>query len=459
MALTIEQQRAIAIARARRRRAEPAKAQEPVATPVSTTEKVARAIMPNWIERPADAAIGERGKQDVSRMFANVPDSAKRYASNFIGAFAHPIETGKATGRLLGEMAAAPFTGAHIGNLQERGGALGAVAGELSDRYGSVDALRQTAIQDPIGAGLDVATLGTGAAMGTAKGASIAANAIPARTSRRMLADALRMRPGMDRDVKDKIVDTMLKEGIKPTAGGLNKADNLIDSLNSQIDELIASAPAENSIPADAVLRHFDALKSEMGGVNLQGSRNIAAIDDVANRFREHMAAIGKDSITPQELQKFKKDTYKDIKFDRDMYKSDAATDRARSAAARAARESLEEISPNIGPINRREGDIIQLMEELPGLTNKMENYRPVGMDMALKTLMGTGIGSSMGPTGAGVGGMLGAAAGVLAHPRVRAQNAFLVEALRNSAPASAYVAEQLKPILLSEALLQLGKD
>lgn len=96
----------------------------------------------------------------------NIPQSAARTANAIVHPFMHPVDTAKAIGN-MGYGAASKIAGA-VGVQQdpqqkaEDEAQIDAVGKFFSDRYGSLDAVKQTLAKDPVGAALDAATVLTG---------------------------------------------------------------------------------------------------------------------------------------------------------------------------------------------------------------------------------------------------------------------------------------------------------
>ena len=245
---------------------------------------------------------------------------------------------------------------------------------------------------------------------------------------------------------------------------GVQKADRLRKSLGNRVDELIKAAD-DVKIPRDEVVKYFDDLLDEYGGKTFDAQKNINIIEDIRDEFKAHMDTLKTgDYFTPSELQDFKTKMYKQINWDRaadDLAKNDAFM-----AGARAAKETLADIDPEVAETNARLGDILEMVggkkNELQRASTKLQNLRgPVGMDFMNKLVAGGGLGyglSGGNPTLGILGTGIGATAGILAHPRTRAANAFIINNLVNSQlPKMMKDATNipLTGMLATEALLQ----
>lgn len=380
-------------------------------------------MLPEWINTIVNKF--PVNDQEVSQMVSNIPGSAKNLVTGLWDAATNPIDTAKGAYGLLSGVNQKMTPGFMRESLPQpinyKPVADAAIQG-VKDRYGSIDAARDTAIQDPVGMGLDVATVGTGLFSLGAKAPSLLRN-----TPKNLLTDAVRMRPGVDPARKSRIIDTMLSEGIRPTPTGIEKAQSLVSSLNKKIDSLIDNAPKGKTFPIDTVLKYVDDVKKDFGGKKTYGARDTAVIDRIVDDFKYHMfKKKDGDYFTPKELQDFKKDLNRQINFDGKPL--EIAEEATLNAQRLAAKEALESIDPNIKPTNLREGRILEALQEVPALSNKMSNYRTFGMDAALKT----GVASNINPALT----VPAAAAGVYGHPRFKTWLAYALEnSLRKTDP------------------------
>jgi len=146
------------------------------------------------------------------------------------------------------------------------------------------------------------------------------------------------------------------------------------------------------------VLYPIKALRQKMGSMKLEGSQDLATINALEKEFRAHAKNTGRSYFTPRELQEFKKDLYRRINFDRKTGKGTLAGEETRKAAARGAKEGLEQIEPNVWGINQRLGRLYELQGPLEQASNRLGNRN-------FMNLRGSLIGGGL---GGGAGGLLG---------------------------------------------------
>lgn len=162
VAMTLDQQRAIAMASARARAA----AAAPTAPAIPAAPAAPAA--------PRDYALGEVPGAALS----NLPDSAGRFAGAIGHALANPIDT--AAGAMKASYGAiAKFSPQALlfrkifgtpEAMRDAIQAADAVGGVYRDRYGSYEAIKRTVAEDPVGAAADLSMIvgGAGAAAGKA---------------------------------------------------------------------------------------------------------------------------------------------------------------------------------------------------------------------------------------------------------------------------------------------------
>lgn len=125
------------------------------------------------------AATAAPAWSDVpGQAFKNLPASAAKFGSDIVQPFIHPIETAKGLANVAMGAAekvpplatmATPGLGPMVGGLAQLSRGLGgheqyadAVGKFITDRYGSIDAFKQTMATDPVGAAADLSLLLTG---------------------------------------------------------------------------------------------------------------------------------------------------------------------------------------------------------------------------------------------------------------------------------------------------------
>lgn len=394
----------------------------------------------------------------------NIPASGGKLVGDMFQAVTHPVQLAKGMGGLA--LGAANKIGTAAGDaLPESAQNLAfsptsAVAQMLTSkfrpyadaavegikgRYGSMDAAKQTLMNDPVGALADTAGLVSGvgavtrapsiikagaalnpinAALNTVKAGASAA--IPKSWPAKIYSSAAKFSTTLPEAKRAGMVETALKNKIPPTAKGVARLEGKISAYNQQIDDLIQTAQqAGKTVPKSAVYRHLKDLRQQKGGVRLDAADDLSAINATVQKFEKHLGKMGKDSLTPTDLQKLKVSSYEAINWDAKRMTGAPIKEDTYKAIARGAKESLEDLSPNIGPTNKQLGSLYELQPHLQRAANRIDNHNIISLDSSVKTAAGAGIGDA---SGASVGALLS----ILGNPKAKAQTAIRLQAIKD---------------------------
>lgn len=394
---------------------------------------------------------------DLMTAVGNIPSSALGVAKDFYDAATSPVETAKAIGNIGKGLVSkgmrvhgAAMTGQPYGQVPEilDESAADAAGQFYKDRYGSMDAIKTTAMEDPAGMMLDVASVVPGAATArvpqAAKtfgamarnplGPSVAKNALKALDPESMYQSSAKfstspnVMPGAKRE---RIINEALDRGILPTDKGVAKIDSLISGLDGQLEAIIGEAGnAGKVIPVGAVFSKLKQLRQQKGGFKLESEADLAKIDEIAKAFHESLD--GRQTVTPAELQAFKRDAYAKINFDRRQGTANQTVEDTRKAMARGAREALEGVDPDIGPINREMAPLLDLQPHLERASRRIGNLNPVGLTDALGGGLGASVGGALGGApGAAIGALAGLGISWANSPIPKARAAIILRKLR----------------------------
>ena len=408
-------------------------------------------------------------------MVKNIPSSGAQYVENMATAIASPVETSKAIGNLFLGAVQKLYPG-----QQDAEKYADAFVNAMKERYGSLDDAKRTLENDPVGLLGDVSSfLIPAGALGKIAPASsmvrkagdvvsktgaavdplnIVANPvisggakmIPQSRIANLYEHGLQFGPSVPLQKRAPIIRTALDEAIEPTLKGLNKIDIITDSVNSQIDDLIRAASSGEKIPRSALYSNLQELRNRYGGVNISGGKNLDDITKVAKDFDLHMKDIGKKYLTAEDLQKFKKDVYKEVKFDAGAQQAKRVPDEAKKAMARSARENIERIVPETRDLNAREGRLLALKDAIEGPAAKAKDAPVLPLNFQMKMITGAALG---GPTGAGIGFL----AGMMDKAKNRGKLAIAVHKIKNQGLFDNMVNNSSTNALVRQALEQSG--
>lgn len=428
----------------------------------------------------------EDGGFSFSKMVGNIPQSAGKYVSDIASAITSPVDTLKALGNTVAE----GFTSFPPGEgAKKRADLLGVdpefphfkgMAGAIDARYGSVGNALNTLETDPVGALADVSGVmaGTGALTG-AKGLTKAGMAIdpvnialntgragakaltPAELPSRIWSGAAKLGYSTDAAKQQKMIQTALDAGIRPTRAGLRKLNNLIDAKNSQLEKLIAEARVGgNRVPAARVMKYLRDVRKDLGGFKVEGASDLSKIDDVAKAFNEHIKAKGINTVSVDDLQAFKRDAWDRIKWEPGRQEIPKAKQDAYKAMGRAAKEEIERLAPGVKGVNRELGDLLQLHTPNKGVGLAQSAQRNQGrFPVSFYTPTGATAGALMTPDNPLVGALLGGVAGQMAtSPALQSQLAIALNRAKQSSYPGMFANNNLLPFAVRQGLLQSGR-
>lgn len=342
----------------------------------------------------------------ITETIKNFPGSAARYAKDAFAFLMHP----KRSAETLGQVAAGFVMKAFPGREPEEEMA-DQVTNFFKDRYGSVENLQKTIVEDPAGVMADVASVITpaGEAVGlagkasglssVAKAGRVISKAGAATEPIQMMTEgALQAAKGVSRigrfkDIpsslyksaakfstvltkteRDKLSRVALDNNILPNIRGVEKIESKIRELDSTISSMIDDAQATGQkIPIGKLLKEY---KNVRNSARLSGRpiEAMASVDDIAKQFIKANKEIDRKSLTPNEAQKLKQVIYRETESYYSNFKNSPASVKMQQSIAKSAKEAIEDILPEIKNLNRQDGDLIELKKAINRAANRIEN-------------------------------------------------------------------------------------
>ena len=192
------------------------------------------------LESPLQAGLKSAG---------NVPSSVYNLGKGLVSAVANPIDTLSGIGKMtLGgiQSGVKKVTGVDIGN-QETKQSFSGLTDALYNRYGSLDNLSRTAVEDPAGFGADVLSLVSGGASLVGKGAEL--SNIISKTGRLATTPVAK-------------ATNLIKQGVNSTA---KFATAQATGLNPEtITQLVTNPQAFKGVTSEARIAMADTVKSSL---------------------------------------------------------------------------------------------------------------------------------------------------------------------------------------------------
>jgi len=336
---------------------------------------------------------------DAMTMLSNVPKSGMKMGSDLWQAVSNPIDTATGIGKaalggvqklIPGEQSYEPYADA--------------VGEHFSGRYGGIDEIKSTLMEDPVGVLGDTAGLFAGVGMLPKAGkiGQLGSMIDPVNLAVRGGSKAVSNIPGVSgipnalyrssakfgNKFDDAAVSqTALDYGIMPNDAGIAKGQSLIGDVGTSIDDLIAQADATGAkIPRSKLYQYINDVKQEFGGFNLDAPNDLSKINKVIGDFEQHIKGKGKEFITVQEAQKFKQNIYKSINWKAKQGTGSQAKAATKKAIAKGAKTEIEKVLPEIKDLNLQQGELIELMDALDAPSQRIGRRDIMGLGVPLKT-------------------------------------------------------------------------
>jgi hypothetical protein len=415
-------------------------------------------------------------KSVMSQAVANTPKSAEQFITDIFAPVLHPVDTAKALGAL-----GVGLKDKLIPGRQDNEQIVDDLVDAMKERYGGYIEFQKTIAEDPVGAISDIASLliptsaaaqltkvpkvakmaekiGTvGKAVEPVAAASkiakaVASKIIPKDAPSSWYQGAAKFSTAIPEAARGRLAQTALDEGIMPTLKGLDKARDKINNFNDRITTLIdAATDTGKKIPVNKLFKEFTELKNVMSSEPITRRKQISR---VAKEISSNFKRLGKKDITPKEAQKLKQAIYKETEGFYSSVKNSPAKIDAKHAVARAAKESIEDIFPEIKDLNKKEGALIELKKQLEKSASRISNRDLIGIGVPIKGGAGGAIG---GPAGMGAGLILG----LFDTPQVKAKLAIVANRLKKQGvviPNDSMITKILETTHPAIALRQAGK-
>ena len=197
-----------------------------------------------------------------------------------------------------------------------------------------------------------------------------------ANGSRRLMQSALKptiaMRKSGEADIA---IDMLLKYGINPTRGGVEKLRDKIGSFNDEIAEMISSSTA--SVSKDKVLMALKPVRDKFKMQVSPGS-DLKAIQATKDDFVAHPSLIASDMIPVQTAQAMKQGTYKILA--KKYGQVGSAETEAQKGLARGLKDEIAEAVPGVGALNAEESKLIATLNVSERRALAAMNNNPMGL-------------------------------------------------------------------------------
>lgn len=411
----------------------------------------------------------------ATNMVGNIPSDAVQVAKNTANVIMNPIDTltgladlGRSGLEKAGRKFEEFYMGEEIAPTPGKEDAADAFGQMLSDDYGSVDAALNTLEERPVQSFMDILGIATGTAsltgaprvaniinkldplnmaVNTARGTG---NLITEKLPQRMYQSSAKFSTTIPTPERRAMIQTALDEGLMPTNKGVQKIENRIDILNAQISDMIDGATQQGiDIPVRDIMQFLNDLRSTKGGVRLGAADDLATIDKLVEDL---MVQVGdRTHISPQEMQRFKVEAYKDIAWDAKRQTGTPIKEETYKNMARGAKTSLQDNFPDIKEINQGLSALYELQPHLSRSANRIENRNVLGLSGTLG-----GLGGAV--SGGAPGALMGAATmKAMTSPTLQAKVAIALNKMKDKDMKWLNAAENSTEVRL--ALQLMGRE
>ena len=346
---------------------------------------------------------------DLGTMASNIPSSAMKYGEDIATMLWNPIDTAEGLGKAAigGVQKLIPGQAEPDAMIPNYEPVADAVGEHFAGRYGSLDQFKATAMEDPVGVLGDVAGVASGIGMLPKAGkiGQLGSLLDPANLAIRGGSKAISNMPGVKgapaglyassakiptKFDESAVVNTALERGIMPTPSGLAKADGIITALNDKLTKLIdASSQSGEYVSSSVVFKSLDDVRQELGGFKRNAPDDLVKLDADIVKFQKYLDEQGMDFVTIKELQEFKTDLYKRVKYDRKQNVLDPVDEAVSKNLAKSAKETIEEFIPEAKDLNLEMGEMIKLVEALEQPSARIGRRDILGLGTASKTTAG----------------------------------------------------------------------
>lgn len=418
-----------------------------------TKEEEIAAIDPEAME---DAEWGDI----ISKGIQTAPQATMEMGKQLFEAVKHPIDTTNQVANMV-----AGFIQKAVPGKQTEEPAADLMIDFMKDRYGSIEGLKKAIATDLPGVISDIAGvaipggqavrgLGTATKMKTLakigdKATKVAqmsdlptlaleAARFPGKVIMKdrglnMYQEAARFSKSLPRETRIAVSQLAVDEAIMPTVKGLDKVRGKINILNDQISDLLERGVSEGkTIPINALFTELQTLRKTANIVApTQPVTFRRLIDKVAKEMHVANKKINNGTLTLEDVQRIKQNIYKDTGKFYDSSRTAPLRKEVQKAISRAAKQSLENVFPELKDLNKKKGAYRDLLKAIDDRADAIDASSLAGLGTLSKMGLGGGTGGLIGgmaggvpgaATGSTIGTALGLAYSVYSHPRIKAK-------------------------------------
>lgn len=171
-------------------------------------------------------------------------------------------------------------------------------------------------------------------------------------------------------------MNTLLREQVVPTPGSVDDGAALVNKLHQGVEKAIDGSKA--NVGVSAVTSRLDDPMKKFG-MQVNPQSDVAAVEDVWNKFLVNPHIQGKTEIPVQLAHKMKQGTYQALGGKAYGEVGSAATE-AQKALARGLREEVGAAVPSVLEPLKREASLLNALEMASARAAQQGNFNPFGL-------------------------------------------------------------------------------
>lgn len=171
-------------------------------------------------------------------------------------------------------------------------------------------------------------------------------------------------------------VDTMLDYGISPNKRGVKNLRGRIDKVNEEIAAMIGGSKA--TVSRQKAVDYLSGVRADAGN-QVSPTADIAAVDGIADDFLKH-PNIASDAIPVQQAQSLKQGTYRALRGQYGQVRAPAIE--AQKAVARGLKDQIADAVPGIGALNAEDTRLYKTLDVAERRALQEMNKNPMGLSI-----------------------------------------------------------------------------
>lgn len=173
-------------------------------------------------------------------------------------------------------------------------------------------------------------------------------------------------------------IDTLLKENVSPNARGINKLQQKVNELNTEISDLVHNVPF--TISKQKVMGTASKVQPTLL-TQPNPMKDIESYNKVMSEFAGHPLLSGSEDISVPLAQEMKQGAYR--KLQNAYGELSSAEKETQKALARGLKEQIAEKVPSIKGLNQKESELINAMNVAERRAVAEANKNPFGISTA----------------------------------------------------------------------------